>query len=380
MSGPAPQLSPASQSSGSTAAGTLAINLKAFTDNYGILCGQVSPNTIVSSVVKANAYGLGVEEMAPALFAKGCRIFFVATTQEALCLRALLPQAEIFILCALIDKAGEEYIHHNIHPVLNSLHDLALWRHLARKHNRTLAAALHIDTGMNRLGLEEAEVQTLMQDAALLSGLDIQLVMSHLISADESGSPLNQQQCDKFKSFISYFPNARKSLANSSGIFRGTDYHFDMVRPGMALYGLNPTPETKNPMNPVVTLEARILQIRHVKAKETIGYNATYSFKGPSLTATVGLGYADGFCRVHSNKSFLYWQGIACPVVGRVSMDLVTVDLSHLRGMLPQTGDYLEVIGPHQSADELAQSAGTIGYEILTSLGQRYHRIYRAAT
>ncbi|MFN3826189.1 MAG: alanine racemase [Micavibrio sp.] len=364
----------------SAASGHLVVDLKALAENYTTLCRTMTAGKMTASVVKADAYGLGMKEAASLLATQGCHHFFVATTQEALDLRVLLPEAEIYVLCTALTQAGHDYIVHNIYPVLNNLHDLALWRQYARQHDRSLPAALHFDTGMNRLGFEEAEARDLIADPALMSGTDIKLVMSHLVSADEKDNPLNQQQQEKFAAIAQHFPNALKSLANSSGLFRGPAYHFDLGRPGMALYGLNPTPEAKNPMKNVVSLHTRILQIRHVKKGESIGYNATHHFKRPGLTATIGMGYADGFSRTHSGKAHVYWQGIACPVVGRVSMDLVTVDLSHLRESVPRAGDSLEILGVHQDADTLSKSAGTIGYEILTSLGRRYQRTYLPAS
>lgn len=362
-----------------TAHGRLTINLGAIAANHDILSRKVGPACQLAGVVKANSYGTGLDRVAPTLFARGCRRFFVATPAEALTLRQILPLAEIAVLGGGLPEARDDYIRYQIEPVLNSLHDIALWREAARQIDKPLPAIIHLDTGMNRLGLAEDEACTLIADPALRRGLDIILVMSHFACADEKYHPLTQRQYECFADFARHFPQARKSLANSSGIFRHQDYHFDMVRPGMAIYGLNPTPEAPNPMQSVVTLEARILQTRTLKKGETIGYSATHIFNAPALTATVALGYADGFHRAHSGKAKLYWQGIPCPVVGRVSMDLVTVDLSHLQAPLPQAGDWLEVLGPHQSADQLAESAGTIGYEVLTNLGTRYPRIYREA-
>lgn len=362
-----------------TAFGRLTIDLGAIAANHDVLSRQIGPDCRLAGVVKANSYGIGMAQAAPVLFARGSRRFFVATAEEALNLRRILPLAEIAVLGGGLPDAAEEYIAHQIEPVLNSLHDIALWRDNARRQDKTLPAIIHLDTGMNRLGLSEGEAATLVQDPGMLRGLDVILVMSHFACADEKYHPLTQNQYERFSAFARFFPRAQKSLANSSGIFRHSDYHFDLVRPGMAIYGLNPTPESPNPMRPVVALDARILQTRTLKKGESIGYSATHIFTTPALTATVALGYADGFHRAHSGKAKLYWRGIPCPVVGRVSMDLVTVDLSHLKENLPQPGDWLEVLGPHQSADHLAESASTIGYEVLTNLGPRYQRIYRDA-
>jgi len=370
----APVHTPLSQ--GDSAFGRLTVDLKAVAANHDIFRNQVGAPCEIAGVVKANAYGTGLAPIAATLFAKGSRRFFVATPDEGFSLRQILPLAEIAVLGGGLPYHSDAFVEAHIEPVLNSLHDIALWREAARRRDKTLPAIIHLDTGMNRLGLPAHEAETLINDPALLCELDVIIVMSHFACADEKFHPLTVTQHESFRKFAAHFPHAKKSLANSSGIFRSKDFHFDMVRPGMATYGLNPTPEAKNPMHPVVALEARILQTRNVKAGDTIGYSATHTFKGTGLTATVALGYADGFHRAHSGKASLYWQGIACPLVGRVSMDLVTVDLSNLQGKLPQSGDWLEVLGPHQSADQLAVSAGTIDYEILTGLGPRYQRIY----
>lgn len=359
-----------------SAFGRLRIDLSALAANYDILRQQVSPACALAGVVKANAYGLGMSEIAPVLFQKGARRFFVATPEEAFALRQILPLAEIAVLGGGLPGYADDFINQQIEPVLNSLHDVALWRDCARKHDKILPAIIHLDSGMNRLGLSPEDGQALINDPAQYRGLDVITVMSHFACADEKFHPLTDTQYERFRQFAQHFPRAQKSLANSSGIFRSRDFHYDLVRPGMAMYGLNPTPEAANPMQAVVQLEARILQTRTIKKGDTIGYSATHSFKNAGLTATVALGYADGFHRAHSGKALVYWQGVACPVVGRVSMDLVTVDLSDLKGALPQPGDYLEVLGAHQDADTLANSAGTIGYEVLTSLGARYQRYY----
>lgn len=359
-----------------SAFGRLTVDLGMVSANHDIFRHQVGNACAVAGVVKADAYGLGLAPVAQTLFAKGSRRFFVATPEEAFALRQILPLAEIAVLGGGLPYHTDDFIAAHIEPVLNSLHDIALWRDAARRRDKVLPAIIHLDTGMNRLGLSVEDGEALINDPALLRGLDVIIVMSHFACADEKFHPLTDAQYERFRKFAAHFPRAQKSLANSSGIFRSKDFHYDLVRPGMAAYGLNPTPESKNPMHPVVSLHALILQTRTVKKGESIGYSATHTFKGAGLTATIALGYADGFHRAHSGRAHVYWNGIACPLVGRVSMDLVTVDLSNLKGQLPQPGDYLEVLGAHQDADKLAESAGTIGYEVLTNLGARYKRVY----
>lgn len=356
--------------------GRLTIDLGAVTSNHDLFRKTVGPACHVAAVVKADAYGLGMVPVARALYRHGTKRFFVATPGEAFALRAALPDAAIAVLGDGLPEAGRDFIEDRIDPVLNSLHDIDLWSDLAAQTGKHLPAIIHVDTGMNRLGLSAKEADTLIRNPGRLQHLDVKIVMSHFACADEKDHPLTAVQYERFKTFAAHFPQAQKSLANSSGLFRSPDYHFDMVRPGIASYGGNPTPETANPMKPVVALEARILQIRHIEAGDTIGYSATHRFEHPAVTATVGLGYADGFHRAHSGKANVYWRGIACPLVGRVSMDLVTVDISHLKDNMPRPGDWFEVLGPHQDADQLAASAGTICYEVLTNLGRRYKRTY----
>ncbi len=225
---------------------------------------------------------------------------------------------------------------------------------------------------MNRLGIRNEDIETLN-----LNGLDVEIVMSHFACSDEKDHPMSETQAKRFAMIAERFPKARKSLCNSSGIFRNKDWHYDLLRPGFALYGGNPTPETKNPMKSVVTLEARVLQIHAAKKGETAGYNATHTFENDTQCAVLALGYADGIFRSASNKAKLYWNGVACPIVGRVSMDLIIVDIGHLQNP-PAVNNMMEVLGPHQGIDDLASDSRTIGYEILTSLGKRYHRIYES--
>jgi len=307
--------------------------------------------------------------------ALNCPQYFVATLDEAIQLRQINTQSPVAVLGGLFHSAEKEYIAHNIIPVLNSPDDIGRWKEQAHKEGKTLPAFLHLDTGMNRLGLSFAETNDVVGTPALLDGIDIQTVMTHFVCADEKDHPLTQRQADDFAQRIRHFPKAKRSLANSPGLFRNDTYHYDIVRPGYALYGGNPTPERCNPMRSVVDISVRILQIRLCKKRETIGYGASHKFEKDTMTATIGLGYADGFLRTAQAEKIVYWQGQACPVIGRVSMDLATVDISHFENP-PIAGDYLEIVGPHQTVDDLAGDMGTIGYEILTSLGRRYERVY----
>lgn len=359
-----------------THSGVLTIHLKALADNYRLFQDKVGEGRAVAGVVKADAYGLGLKPVVETLLALDCPQFFVATLEEALRFREISQDVPVAVLGGLFTGAEETYTQHDITPVLNTPDDITRWAKMAKDKQDTLAAIIHFDTGMNRLGLSKNEAHKLIEAPEALDGINVQAVMSHFACADETSHPLTKKQAHDFANLAQHFPNAQKSLANSPGLFRDEAYHYDLVRPGYALYGGNPTPETDNPMAPTVSLEARILQIRGCEAGQSIGYGASHIFDKETATATVGLGYADGFLRSGSNSATLYWNGQPCPVIGRVSMDLVTVDLSGLRGDLPQQGDGLEILGSNQGVDDLADAAGTIGYEILTSLGKRYQRTY----
>ncbi len=353
---------------------SLTINLERVRKNFVIFSDSVGPDCDVAPVVKADAYGLGMKEIAAVLHEEGAKRFFVASPAEGVALRGALKEPEIAILNGFYKGYEEDYRAYDLLPVLNSLEEIVRYRD-ALPGGR---GYLHFDTGMNRLGLGADETEILLEDMGALDGLDVACVMSHFACADEADHPMNRAQYEKFAKIAQRFPDARKSLANSSGVFRSSDYHFDMIRPGRGLYGLNPTPEKENPMRDVIGLNVKILQVREAQKDETVGYNATYRFDKKTKLASVALGYADGFFVTLSGKGQLFWRGIALPVVGRVSMDLVSVDLSAVpEADMPVVGDELEVIGPNQSVDALADSAGTIGYEVLTALGARYERVYQ---
>ena len=356
-----------------TAFGHLNIDLGAVAANYQKFCDMTAPECAVAGIVKANAYGLGMTQVVPVLEREGCRRFFVATLDEAIAVRAITKQP-VCVLGGLIPGAEAEYHAHGVTPVLNTLGDIDRWAAFAKKTEARTKAIIHFDTGMNRLGLGQDETRILLDKPAMLEGLAIIAIMSHFACADEKNHPLTEAQYQKFSAAAAHFPQAQKSLANSSGIFRDRKYHYDLVRPGMAIYGLNPTPETDNPMRATVSLHARILQVRIVENQDTVGYGATYRFDKKTTVATIGLGYTDGFMRAAGRNAVFYYKGHPCPAIGRVSMDLITVDMGP---HTPQQGEMLEILGPNQSADTLAEARGTIGYEVLTNLGDRYHRDYK---
>jgi alanine racemase len=353
-------------SDSSFAPATLTVDLLAVAANYDLLRAKVGSTCVVAGVVKADGYGLGMAEIVRALEPRGCPFYFVATPDEAITLRGQ-TQKPVAVLGGIYPGVENDFVAHDIIPVLNSAEDLERWRKAAHKHGKKLPAILHFDTGMNRLGL------TAPPDEIDTAGLDIKFIMSHFACADEPENPMTAQQAETFRVIAARYPGVKQSIAASAGLFRNDAYHLDMVRAGLSLYGLNPLPGQLNPLNPVVRLDARILQVKTIRPGSPVGYGASYRAGKETTVATVALGYADGFLRSLTNRGTLYYNGQACPVIGRVSMDAVTIDMG---AQVPCSGDMVEVIGPHQSADDLAAAAGTIGYEVLTSLGARYHREY----
>ncbi|MFN4281458.1 MAG: alanine racemase [Alphaproteobacteria bacterium] len=345
----------------------------------GAACAAVVPGAACAAVVKADAYGLGMAEVAPALHAAGCRTFFVALPEEGVALRALLPDAEIHVFAGATEATLTDLLRHRLIPALNSLDQIAAATARARASGLPVAADIHIDSGMNRLGLEPREVAALAADPGLLAGLDIRLVMSHLACADEPDHAMNAAQLARFTAARAQVPAlaaAKASLANSAGIFLGPGYHFDLARPGAALYGLKPQVSAANPMRQAVRLQGKILQVRDVDTPMTVGYGAAHRVTGKARIATVGVGYADGYRQSLTNRGHAYLGDLRVPVVGRVSMDLIALDVSQAPAALAAPGALVDLLGPRHGPDDLAVEAGTIGYEILTGLGRRFARIY----
>jgi alanine racemase len=351
----------------------LTIDFSALVDNLGRLRRRASGSEI-AAVVKADGYGLGAREVATALWQGGCRAFFVAHPAEGTLLRATLQDAIIFVLHGLQEGSGEDLIEAALIPVLNHPGELGRYAALARRRERRLPAALQIDTGMCRLGFAEAELSRL--DGTQLDALDVRLVMSHLACAEETTNPLNQEQRARFERLRQLLPAAPASLANSSAIFLGAAFHRQICRPGIALYGGNPTPGQVNPMAPVVTLEAPVLQVHEVAGPSSVGYGATYRTRAGARIATVPVGYADGYLRTASGRATARIAGQEVPLAGRVSMDLISLDVSALPADAVRPGTMVELIGGPDGIDRLAAAAGTIGYEVLTRLGSRFTRHY----
>lgn len=349
----------------------LTVDLGAIVANWRALGARHAPGA-VAAVVKADAYGLGAAPVGRALAEAGCRHFFVAHLAEGMALRAAIgPGPMIAVLNGFAPGADAGA---GLAPVLNGLPDIAA--HAARPPEA--GAILHLDTGMSRLGLDAREQAALAEDRSRLGGLLLRYVMSHLACADAPAHPLNAAQATRFAAAAARIaPGLPRSFANSAGLFLGPAFASDLARPGCALYGINPVPGRPNPMRPVLRLEAPVLQLRAIAAGDTVGYGASWAAAEPRRIATVAAGYADGYLRALSGRSVGHVAGRAVPLIGRVSMDLLTFDVTDVPEVAP--GSMITLIGPGNTPDDLAERAGTIGYEILTSLGARYRRAYLPA-
>jgi alanine racemase len=365
----------------SEAGGLLTIDLAAIADNWRMLAELAAPAEC-AAVVKGNGYGLGLEPVARALAEAGCRTFFVALLSEARRLRAQDKESDIYVLDGLIPGTGPVYAECNLMPTLGSIAELTEWSAFRATSNWRGHAALHVDTGMSRLGLNLHEANA-VADTGAWRNAGVTLLMSHFAVAEDPSHPLTARQMGLFTELRERFGGLRGSLANSSGIFLGPDARHDLVRPGAALYGVNPTPGHVNPMRPVVQLHARVVQVRAVAEGETVGYGAMWTARRPTRIAIVSAGYADGFLRSAGSSdrrragAEANVAGHRCLVAGRVSMDLLAIDVTDLDEDLPRRGDWVSLIDEDIGVDQWADRAGTIGYEVLTSLGHRYARIYR---
>lgn len=359
------------------ATGIITVDLDALQANWCALAERVAPAEC-AAVVKADAYGLGAAEVIPALELAGCRTFFVATPEEARAARLLTSKARIFALDGLFPEAAPLLVAADVAPVLASLAEVEEWAAEARRQERRLPAALQIDSGLNRLGLAHDEIKALVNEPGLLDALDVQLVMSHLACADDPDHPHNAKQRTAFNRRRALLPALPASLAASDGLMLGPAFHYDLVRPGYALYGGQAFRGESTPVSPVVTVQARVLQVRTLKAGDSVGYSATWQATRPTRLAIIAAGYADGFARALSATSgrkggVVMIGGQKAPVVGRVSMDLITVDVTDIAGEVHR-GDLATLIGPGLTIEAMGRTAGTIGYEVLTRLGARFVR------
>ena len=353
----------------------LTVNLERLRANYRIIREQLNGGR-AAAVVKANGYGLGCVEVSTALAQQGCRHFFVAQLAEGLLLREALDDVEIHVLNGAMPGTVKDLLEHRLVPALNSLEQIERWAQAAVQRGGELPATIHLDTGMNRTGLGADETAVLIDEPWRLDSLNVVLVMSHLGSADVAESTQPAEQLRRFEACRRELPMGIASLANSAGIFLSPDYHFDLVRPGVSLYGGNPHPGLTNPMLPVVTLTAPILQVRNVAVGDHVGYAATHEVSRPGKIATIPVGYADGFLRSASNSAVAYLGSVQVPIVGRVSMNLITIDVTDVADSELQLGAPVELIGDHIPIDEAARRAGTISHEMLAALGSRYERSY----
>ena len=361
------------------AGGLLTIDLAAIVANWRALVKRVAPAEC-AAVVKAEGYGCGLTQVAGALAKAGCATFFVATLAEARRAREAASSAAVYVLNGLLPGTAQAYAEANLRPAIGSRAELDEWNAFRRNTAWGGAAALHFDTGMSRLGFPQVEAA----DVAAQFGRDhgIALVMSHFACSEED-HPLNAKQIERFRDIRTLFPGIPGSLSNSSGIFLGAEAHHDLVRPGVALYGANPLPGKINPMRPVVMLQGRIAHLREIAAGATVGYSATWTAKRATRLAIVSAGYADGFLRAagatdeHPGADAIV-AGHRCPLAGRVSMDLIAIDVTDVPDGQVARGGLVTLLGDGIGVDDLAARAGTIGYEVLTSLGRRYRRNYRA--
>ncbi len=363
----------------------ITIDLNAMAKNWQKFA-ELAPKSETGAVVKANAYGLGLEQVAPALWKAGCRTFFVALVQEGINVRQLLPEARIFILGGLFPDAASACIEHDLIPLLGSHPEIETWHGATKGQTSVAPCGIQTDTGMNRLGFSFEEAMTLLADPVPTKALNLQLIMSHIACGDEPDDPLNALQLERFKQIRDLVPSVPASLANSAGIQMGDDYHFDLNRAGTSLYGVRAVNTVENPSLTVVTLEGRIVQTRQIKRGDTIGYGATQTVARDTKVAIVSCGYADGFHRAASGSGVGmryvepgasgFVAGKKVPILGRVSMDLTAFDITDVGETEVMANPWIEMFGDNIEIDDVAKSCGTIGYELLVSLGNRAARNY----
>lgn len=357
----------------------LTVDLDAIRANYRLLRERAAP-AACSAVLKSDAYGLGAAQVGAALYDEGCRHFFVAHLDEGIALRPhVAPDAAIFVLHGPPVDTEAEFIANGLTPVLNSVPQIAGWRAHAHALGRPLAAVIQVDSGMSRMGLAPAEIDAWLADPHFLDGIELRYVMSHLACADQPDDPMNAQQLARFRAIRAGLPQCPASFANSSAIFLGPDYHFDLVRPGAALYGIAPQAGAPNPMRPVVRLQGKVVQTRTIERGDHVGYSLRYTASETRQVATVSVGYADGWLRSMSNFGVAIVDGIRVPQIGAISMDTITLDVSAIPSERMAPGSLVDLICAEHPVDAVAGLANTIGYEVLTNLGSRYYREYKGA-
>ena len=365
------------------ACGRLTVDLTSLRRNYHTLRNVASPAEC-GAAVKANGYGVGAREVVRTLRATGCTVYFVALLDEAIDILPEIGEGNVYVLNGIVPGTAKMFAEHGVRPVLGNLEEVVEWAECCRLSGSRLPAAIHVDTGINRLGFEGAALEQLIGQTDLIDAFETSLVMSHFACADVPGDPMNERQRKLFAELKDRLPKAPASIANSAATLSGPENHFDLVRPGIALYGGRTLTDRPNPMQPVVHLTGQIMQVRQVASGSKVGYGATWTAQRESRIAVVGAGYADGYIRLlgGSNDNIRARVCIGdqfAPVVGRVSMDMITVDVTDIDPQVAKRGATVELLGKNITVDELADAAQTIGYEVLTSLGSRYGRVYSPA-
>ena len=357
---------------------TLEIDLKSISHNFKKIKKKVRKNCIVAATVKANAYGLGVKKVAQSLIKERCKDFFVATLMEGIELRSYNKSINIYILNGLDSGKCSTYKKYKLTPVLNSIKQIKEYENYQSKIKKSMDAIIHFDTGMSRLGLDEGETKNLINNKNfIIKKTNIRYIMSHLACGDDPRNKKNIEQLKMFREISKSFKNIKVTMANSAGVLLGKNYHFDMVRPGISIYGGNAQKNKKNTFRHVVKLTAKLIQIRQIKKGSTIGYGATYKAKQKMVIGTISIGYADGLNRLFSNNMKCYYKKKEINLIGRVSMDLITLDLSKFQKKDIQINNRIEIINDQNNINHICKNIGTIPYEILTNLGHRYSRKYR---
>jgi alanine racemase len=360
-------------------AGILTINLDALKANYRLLASRAAPSKTGANV-KANAYGLGIDAVVPALVDEGCSDFFVATLSEAVRVRNAASHARIFVLNGFPIASEEIFASHQLTAVLGSPDEIEAFQSAVSRGIQLPSPALHSDTGMQRLGLSPDETQQVAEAYATQHyAFSLALVMTHFVESETRPSAVTDQQIARFDEIRALFPNVPASLSNSSGLFLGRDIGYDLVRPGYALYGGNPCPGRSNPMQAVIRLDVPVIQTRDVPMGTKIGYGGEYTVKRNSRLATLSLGYADGYPRGSKTTDTKFGTdcllaGRRCPIIGRLSMDLAIVDITDCPRDQVNRGTLATIFGDGISIDKIADKSGTIGYELLVHLGGRFRR------
>ena len=365
----------------------LKINVSNIIKNYKAIKAYVGEQVNVAAMAKCNCYGLGMKRIIPEIFKEGCEEFYVANINEAITLRKLLEKAKIYVLNGVERGEEKKFLNLKLIPVLNNLHQLKIWTRIARDCGRKLKCSLHIDSGMTRTGIDSYLVKTALDNISENRCLEVCYILSHLACADDVGNKMNERQLAMMQSLKRQYPNFKYSFSNSAGIFLGKEYYFDQVRPGIIIYGGTPydlnTRDIPISLLPVINLVSKIIDIHIIKdtaIQKSIGYSATYKLKPGMVTATIPIGYGDGYPRSLSNKGHCYINGIKVNIIGKISMDLICLDISKVPKQFQKIGQKVEVIGDHISIEEIASLANTTNYEILTSLSDRYKIKYEIET